>query len=171
MEKITGLLATYNKKVNEKLISLLEQLSESQIRMENKTYFHSILMTFVHLINSNFNWIKRFNDSFPEKKILDKTEILSIQTDLDSIKENYKKAYLVCKKIDLFLEKYIHSFTENELDKIIKYKNYKGEDTEKILWHVIMQALNHETHHRGVISAALDELGVENDFSGIFNYF
>jgi uncharacterized damage-inducible protein DinB len=35
------------------------------------------------------------------------------------------------------------------------------------LWQLLMQWFNHQTHHRGQASVQLDELGVENDFSGL----
>jgi uncharacterized damage-inducible protein DinB len=51
---------------------------------------------------------------------------------------------------------------------MLRYKNYKGEDTEKEMWKVLMQMFNHATHHRGQISGLLDMLGIDNDYSAIF---
>jgi len=52
----------------------------------------------------------------------------------------------------------------------MKYKNYKGEELERPYWNLVFHILNHGTHHRGEISALLDQGGVANDFSG-FNLY
>lgn len=55
--------------------------------------------------------------------------------------------------------------------KKFKFKNIRGEEIEKIFWITIIHIFNHQTHHRGEISAMLDILNIKNDYSGIRLYF
>ena len=40
-------------------------------------------------------------------------------------------------------------------------------EVKKSRYHLIMHELNHNTHHRGEISALLDQMGYSNDYSNL----
>lgn len=56
--------------------------------------------------------------------------------------------------------------TEGDLARVIPVESLQGTEERTTLL-LLLQALNHATHHRGQISQLLDEMGIANDYSGI----
>ena len=56
--------------------------------------------------------------------------------------------------------------TDGDLARVIPVESVHGVEQRTTLL-VLLQALNHAAHHRGQISQILDEMGIENDYSGI----
>jgi uncharacterized damage-inducible protein DinB len=86
----------------------------------------------------------------------------------EELKRNYKKLFEYRETLDEEIDNFVKELKDDDYKKVLRYKNYKGEDTEKELWKVLMQMFNHGTHHRGQISGLLDMLGIDNDFSTLF---
>jgi uncharacterized damage-inducible protein DinB len=42
---------------------------------------------------------------------------------------------------------------------------------QKPSWLVLLHMFNHQTHNRGQIALILDQMGVDNDYSGIIGKF
>ena len=68
------------------------------------------------------------------------------------------------------LGRFIAELPESELGRRVKYRTTDGQEMERTFWHAIFQVLSHGTHHRGEISAILDQNGVANDFNGFVTY-
>jgi uncharacterized damage-inducible protein DinB len=46
---------------------------------------------------------------------------------------------------------------------------FGSQNIELELWKLLLQWLNHQTHHRGQLSIQLEIIGIENDFSKIID--
>jgi len=166
MDKETiALFARYNRAVNKKMDGVIKTLSPAEWDKPLGGFFKSVRGLCSHLYICDFNWLKRFSKfrdfavfegpffnrepySFTEVLFEDKHEYLSKRPELD--------------------EKII-SFA-NELDSgdmkgTLRYIDSKGGNFEKAFGVCVLQSLNHETHHRGMISLYLEMLGRENDFT------
>ena len=51
------------------------------------------------------------------------------------------------KQVDGVMNRFVDDLDETQLNSILKYKNYKGEYTEKELWKTMLHWFNHQTHH------------------------
>jgi uncharacterized damage-inducible protein DinB len=57
--------------------------------------------------------------------------------------------------------------TEADLGSVLTYIDSEGKEYKRNFGGCLLQFLNHETHHRGMISLYLEMLGRENDFSSL----
>ena len=60
----------------------------------------------------------------------------------------------------------------NEVDTIdlemkLTYQDSRGTEFQKSFGGLILHMLNHETHHRGMISIYLENMGIDNDYSNL----
>ena len=167
MKPIFQAYAKYNKQVNQDLLNILNGIPPKKITKKFKSFYPTIIDLLSHVLFSDIAWLRRFKIQYGDYNSLKTTKWL-LNKD-DELKKEFKADYQILfdlrKAIDSDIVNFIDELQEDEFTKILKYKNYKGEDTEKEIWKVLMQMFNHETHHRGMISAILDLEGVENDYS------
>ncbi len=167
MKKIFASFAAYNKKVNEELISILEKMPDEKLHQKTGAYYSSIFGTLIHIFSSDLNWVKRYKNSFSGIKSFNNAGFLSI--DEKSLKNpgiiSRGDLFRYRKEMDETVLRFIDELSDKNLNSVFQYKNFRGEQTEKELWKTLMQMFNHETHHRGAISAMLDIMKIENDYS------
>lgn len=171
MKTIFQALTKYNSSVNQSIIEIISPLSQEQIMTKTKAFFPSIYDTLFHIFFSDLFWLKRFKDGFTESKALPGSNLLTLdgKSLRKEIEADYKKLLEYRKQTDDAILQFIEELDENKLKSTFKYKNFKGEEMENTLWKILLQWLNHQTHHRGQISVLLDMLGVDNDYSSMLN--
>ena len=157
--------ANYNRNVNEKMDAIIKILSREQWDKDLGGYFHSVRGLCSHLFVCDFNWLKRFsklrnftvfNGEYFNREPYSFTEVL-----FDDMGEYISKRPLLDEKI-ISLTK---ELTNADISSSLKYTDSHGKDYEQNFGGLVMRSLNHDTHHRGMISLYLELLGVENDFS------
>ena len=170
MKTIFQAFAKYNQSVDWSILELVEPLTEEKIMAKTKAFFPSIYETMNHNLLSDLFWLKRFGEGFKDSKALT-NEVVSLdfrglRTELEG---DYKKIFGYRKQIDEVIVHLIEELDENKINSVFKYKTFKGEDMENILWKILLQWFNHQTHHRGQISVLLDMIDVNNDYSSLMN--
>ncbi|OHD71227.1 MAG: hypothetical protein A2W19_10620 [Spirochaetes bacterium RBG_16_49_21] len=159
----------YNQNVNKDLFDILLTLSKDQLMQKFDVYHSSIYDTLLHILISDMYWIKRFSKLFGTYSSLEKTKLLSydLRKLKDDLGEDHRKLIELRKELDELIDRFAKDLSDADYGKILQYKNFKGEDTEKEIWKVLMHMFNHQTHHRGQVSELLDLLKVENDYSSL----
>jgi uncharacterized damage-inducible protein DinB len=170
MKTVFRAYARYNKNVNQDVINIVRTVPQKELAQRFKTYYPTIYEMLFHILLSDINWIKRFKAQFGPYESLKATKEGSYdETKLkEELKGDYRKLFELRAEVDEEIENFVKELKDDDYTKVLKYKNYKGEDTEKEMWKVLMQMFNHQTHHRGQISDLLDMLGIDNDYSAIF---
>jgi uncharacterized damage-inducible protein DinB len=171
MKTIFQALAKYNQSVNQSILEILDPLSEEQIKNKTKAYFPSIFETMVHCFFSDLFWLSRFKDVFKESRALGANSLITgdwkaLRAEYDT---DYKKLFQHRKEVDETILGLIGEMDDGQLNSAIKYKAFKGDVMENILWKILLQWFNHQTHHRGQISVLLDMIDVKNDYSSLMN--
>ena len=159
--------ARYNSSVNQSVLELITPLKKDEIMKETKAYYPSIFATMLHILITDLNWLRRYRDALKENRALNSSGLLSLE-EKDLKKEfesDYTKLFQYRKAVDELILQFVQDLDANRLGSILKYRNFKGEETQKELWKTILHWFNHQTHHRGQISVLLDLLGVDHDFS------
>ena len=168
MKTIFQAFARYNGSVNQSIIELLKPLSREQIMMKTKAYYPSILETMIHNLFADLNWLKRYGGVFRESKVLNHRIASSDQKALrQEFEADHTKLFQYRKEADEVIVRFMDELEGSQLNSVIKYKNYKGEDQEQVLWKTLLHWFNHQTHHRGQVSVLLDMVGVDHDYSSL----
>jgi uncharacterized damage-inducible protein DinB len=57
--------------------------------------------------------------------------------------------------------------TLKDAESPLRYTDSSGKEFTKNFGDLLLHMFNHETHHRGMISACLETLGKENDYNSL----
>jgi uncharacterized damage-inducible protein DinB len=159
-------LAKYNAHVNNAMFSYISKLSDEEWKKEFPGFYKSVKQLCNHIYIADFNWLKRFGlvrqFKYLENPIL-KSELTPASEAFVSIDDyNIKR-----KELDLLINEFVSELTQEDLKKVITYKNLKGEPQTRNAGGSAMHIFNHGTHHRGMISLYLELLGHSNDFNSL----
>ena len=171
MKEIIAALALYKKNVDESVLAIVEKLGEDKLLAPSGAYFPTIYDQLKHVFGSDVSWIKRLKVAFPRSATLSKCRFADF--DLQSLKAPFaeagKRFFEDQREIDRDVLAFVAELDDVALAAPISYKNYKGADESHELWKILLHWFNHGSHHRGTISAQLDSLGVENDYSSLMS--
>ena len=164
--KTIEFFARYNSITNNKMNEIILGLSTEQWGKEFKGYFNSIKSLCNHIYISDFTWLKRFSalrkfeyiDDVSFKKTLNFTEII-----IGTIQSYSEMRNELDEKINVF----VGEVRNEDLERKLKYVDSHGKEYERNFGGLILQMFNHETHHRGMISIYLEEMGISNDYSNL----
>ena len=160
------LMTNYNASANNNMNQIIAGLNEEQWEREFFGYFKSIRSLCNHLYISDFTWLRRFSglrelryakDTILTQDIKFGLLVLSSTTDYVRKREG----------LDRLLMTFANEITAKDMEGILSYKDSGGNDHRKNFGALVIHALNHQTHHRGMISLYLEGLGIENDFNSL----
>lgn len=167
--EIIKLLAKYNSSVNSDMNRIIDTLSPEEWDKNLGGYFKSMHGLCSHLFIGDQNWLNRFNNikpfSYYNDSIFDKVYNFS-DTPFTTMTEYQEKRQI----LDSAFTKMAEEIVDEDLQKILQYKNMRGVEQNRIFGGVVLHVFNHQTHHRGMISLYLEMLGRENDFSNLVSY-
>ncbi len=163
-------LAIYNKNVNNIIFEYINNMKEDELAKKIKSFYSNIINNTFHLLSSDLKWLEKFSSIRKNKYT---TEIL------DQFKEknefNVKKIYSKKNQV-IELRKEVDQMIidlMNDIDDAMFKKEYEiefgGKKQKNILWKLLLQWFNHQTHHRGQLSVLLDNLDLSNDYSAILD--
>ena len=160
------ILDRYNVHTNTIMGRVLAQLADEEWNRVFGGYYPSIRSLCSHVFIIDFTWLRRFSSlrpfAYAQHRVFQGNPTwggMLFPTFLDYNADR--------KALDECITKFADEVTPEDLPKRLRYKTFKGIDEERQLDGLILQMLNHQTHHRGMISLYLDMLGKENDFSNL----
>ncbi|WP_300702531.1 DinB family protein [uncultured Brachyspira sp.] len=167
VKKIMNMMALYNKRANDELIDILETLKDRELKKENGAYHKSIYETFIHILKIDIYLFKVYRKYSNKKNINDKDIFNYFDDDLNFNKDvDFQTIIEIRKKLDNIILSVINSIENfNSSGKVIMMNT----EIKNPIYHIIMHSFNHSTHHRGEISAMLDQMGHRNDYSNLLN--
>jgi len=164
--KTLDLLAKYNAHANTEMNACIRQLSPANWEKEYAGFFKSVKSVCNHVYLADFAWLKRFSTlrdfSYARDPLFGKDITWTIPA-FDTIAEYIEKRV----ELDALIGTFSKELTPADFEKILSYKNIKGEPQERNVGGLVLHMFNHQTHHRGMISLYLEFAGVPNDFSNL----
>jgi uncharacterized damage-inducible protein DinB len=172
MKEPFQLLSKYNAQTNAEMMGILEKLSPDQITKDVGSYYGSILGLLNHMLVADALWLKRFCKQFPAlDAIKSKLPTFHMEGWKDIIWPSLADLKPVRSAVDEAIQQAFELLSEKDYGSIMEYKGWDGKDMRKTTWLVFLHFFNHQTHNRGQIAVILDQMAVENDYSGIVNKF
>lgn len=142
-------MARYNQWMNGRLYDVCESLSDSERKADRGLFFGSIHATLNHLLLADKVWIGRFLGEPFQVDGLDQ----ELFPDFDELRRARADA-------DRLILEWTAGLTEAELAGELHYRSISRPAPKSCsMWVAVMHLFNHQTHHRGQITAALSQLG------------
>jgi uncharacterized damage-inducible protein DinB len=164
------LLAKYNREANRTIYSILDKMSNEDREKERGSYFGSLSGLFRHIIGSTNYTLGLCKGALKNNGVVQKALVPldGISLPNDSLCEaQWKSLKPALETIDNSLVNFIVALEDGDLKAPVKIDWYDGNPASVPLYFMIHNLSVHGTHHRGQISQILDELKIENDFSGL----
>jgi uncharacterized damage-inducible protein DinB len=170
LKKTFLMFAQYNKSANEVIYEILDTLSNDEREKARGSYYGSLTGLFRHLMGGTFFFSKLFKGALAGKKaaliVLDALSDIKIPKDAIT-QEQWKALKASLETIDSTFINLISALEDSDFNLPLKIDWYGDNYPEVPLAFMINQLIAHGTHHRGQISQILDELKIDNDYSGI----
>ena len=172
MKELFQLLSKYNAQTNAQMMGILEKLPAEQLTKDVGSFYGSILGLLNHILVTDVAWLKRFCNQFPElAQINAKLPEFTMKGWKDIIWPSLAVLKPIRTAVDEAIQQACELLTEKQDTEILLYKNWDGKEMQKPSWLVLLHMFNHQTHNRGQIAVILDQMGVDNDYSGMIEKF
>jgi len=154
-----GMMARYNQWINENLYSVCADLSDEERKADRGVFFGSIHGTLNHLLLADKLWLGRFmHDPF---------DVQSLDQELFADFVPLREARAETDRMTL---EWTAGLTEAELGSELEYRGISSPTLRtRPLWIAVAHFFNHQTHHRGQLTAALSQLGMDYGVTDLIN--
>lgn len=143
------LMAAYNRWMNQRLYAVCAELSDAERRQDRGAFFGSIHGTLNHLLLTDNLWLSRFGERPFQVGSLDQ-ELFADFAALRAERES----------TDRRIDAWAATLSEAALTADLEYTSLARPGTKRVpLWIAATHFFNHQTHHRGQLTALLSQCG------------
>ena len=144
-------LARYNRWMNTRLMETCSQLSDAERKQNRGAPFGSIHGLWNHLLLCDRAWLARFDGVRPPFSRLDE-ELFAAWDELQRERE----------RTDDAIDAYVASLSEDNLASTLRFTTLSNPQLRELpLWVAVQHLFNHQTHHRGQITALMEQAGLD----------
>jgi len=144
MQQQLRALATYNRQMNRQFFSACAQLDDADLRKDRGAFFSSIFGTLNHMLLVDRLWFGGFTGN--------RVEFGSLQEELFA---DFDELRAEREKTDADIADWVETLTDDALTAPF------SEQLAFPLWLTVTHFFNHQTHHRGQVSALLSQCGID----------
>jgi uncharacterized damage-inducible protein DinB len=147
--ELLRLLFQYNQWADGRMVEACSALTNEQFTRDLGSSFRSARDTLVHLYGAEWVWNERIEGRSPTSLVAGAgfPDLASVRAKLEEMDSYY---------ID-----YVTRLTPQDLERVIHYKSFAGEEFSNPLWQTLHQLTNHASYHRGQITTLLRQLGAK----------
>jgi len=147
--ELLRLLFQYNQWADRRTLDTCSALTNEQFTRDLGSSFRSVRDTLAHLYGAEWVWNERIEGRSPSSLPTGITfpDLVSVRTRLEEIDSYY---------ID-----YVTRLKPEDLERLIHYKSFAGDEFSNPLWQTLHQLTNHATYHRGQAVTLLRQLGAK----------
>jgi uncharacterized damage-inducible protein DinB len=136
-------LVGYNQWANEKILKAVEGITAEELTRPVDAYFGTIAANLQHILMATRIWLARWKGAVPPM--------------LDTpVHGSWSHAYAAT---HAEFRSFVEALTDSETQRIVHYKNTKGQPFQMPLDQLVAHVVNHGTHHRAEIGMLLERMG------------
>lgn len=142
----------YNRWMNEKLLEGCAGLTDEARKLDRGAPFKSIHGIWNHLLLTNRLWLGRFSGiPYPARGLNDE-----VYSDFEELRAGFRET-------DAEISNLIRSMTDDYLaNGILRFTPISVPQPRELpVWLVVTHIFNHQTHHRGQITALMEQAGAD----------
>jgi len=152
-----GASVRYNRWMNDKLYAASATLSDEARKRDAGAFFKSIHGTFNHLLLADRVWLSRFKGVTVPEGFMGPGGIRSLDQELYADFEELRRERALT---DDELTEWVSRLGPERLAAPLVFVR-RSQKVESPLWGVVAHVFNHQTHHRGQITALLTQQGCD----------
>lgn len=138
-------LYAYNSWANHRALDACAPLSAAQFTQNVVSSFSSVRDTLAHIMLAEWIWLERWQGRSPAFPPSDFPDFASLRARWGAIETD--------------LSTFVQKLSAADLDRVVEYKNSKGNAFSNPLRQMLQHVVNHGTYHRGQITTMLRQLG------------
>lgn len=136
----------YNRWVNERLLDLVEQVPEARTRESFGGSFDTIQGTVAHVLQGEMHYYARCSGEPQPQRPADLPSIGEIRALWD--------------EQDPKVQRFLGELGPDGPARTVRYTTRTGEVQEMPVWQIVLQMVNHGTHHRAELADMLTRVGL-----------
>jgi len=145
-----SMLARYHRWAYGRLYERVNEIDDAKYFEDRNLFFRSIHGSLNHLLLVDRLWLARLRG--------EKTGKVDLGEELETDRQRLERS--VFEQCDALID-FTDALDETRIDAGISYVSSKGESFTMPLAPLMAHIVNHGTHHRGQVSTALTQLGIE----------
>jgi uncharacterized damage-inducible protein DinB len=156
------MLALYNQRMNQQLLSVCKQLTQKQLHQETKAFFPSIMAHWNHIMFGDLIMLQRLvaNDVVSVDVLV--LQQLPIAKSVNDIFASTLDELMPLRSLlDSVYIDVTDSFTASRCKQVVTYTTTEGKIIERSVGAFCQHIFNHQTHHRGQLTCVLSQFGVD----------
>ena len=157
--ELLRLLFQYNQWADRRMVEACSALTNEQFTRDLGSSFRSVRDTLVHLYGAEWVWNERIEGRSPASLVAGTgfPDLASVRAKLE--------------EMDNFYIEYVTRLTPQDLERVIHYKSFAGDEFSNPLWQTLHQLTNHASYHRGQIITLLRQLGAKPVTTDLIAYY
>ena len=136
----------YSAWASQRLLDEANKLPAAELTRDFQTADKSVLETLTHVFAADRIWLSRVQGT-TRASFIDPHD-----RDLEVLNKEWPALQQTWKQ-------YTASLSDQDVLKVISYKDTKGNAYQQPLWQILLHLVNHGTHHRGQVSGFLRSMG------------
>jgi uncharacterized damage-inducible protein DinB len=169
------IFAKHNAEADGKLISILNKLPNDEREKERGSYYGSLSGLVRHILGGTFFFCGLFKNTLAgnaagnaaASRALADIASLKLPPEGALTESQWKELAATLDSSDKAYINLIAALNSGDFDAPVELNWYGGKPATVPLAFMLQQLTSHNIHHRGQISQILDELKIDNDYSGI----
>ncbi len=142
-------LFEYSEWANHRFLDVVAALPAEDYERDLKGSHGGVRGTLVHTYGAEQIWHQRFGGASPTS--LPGEELL---TDVATLRQRWSE-------LEAERRSWLESLAPDAGERVIEYRNFKGEPFSSRLWPLVQHVTNHGSYHRGQVAVFLRQLGVK----------
>jgi uncharacterized damage-inducible protein DinB len=138
-------LYAYTRWADERILAAATALPSAELDRDLGGSFGGVLGTMTHVMWADWVWLERWKGASPGGPPDDVATLDEVRARWTAIRDER--------------DEFLRALDEEALERVIAYRNTRGEAFEGVLWRLLLHAVNHATYHRGQILTYLRQLG------------